>query len=456
LFRQALLGRLILQRGVNTRTAVLGLSVGIVLADSSVVTIALPEILTRYHVELATLAWVLTSFNLALALSALPAAIVARRRPVPVFGLGIVVFAAASLACAFSSSFGGLVAGRAVQGVAGAAVVCAALDLLSQVTGAKASAARIWILAGIAGAAFGPAAGGILTQLLGWESIFFVQGPVMLVGLIALRGARAVPASEPLERPHVWANIALLLISGALVAALFLLVILLINGWRLEPLAAALVVTIMPLAAITATRFSGTITPLWARAASGVVLIAGGLAALGWLPHAGAGWTVPPQLAVGAGLGLALSALTERALAGRSAQVVHGGWTIAARHAGVVLGLLLLTPILTTDLHRNEDNALAAGTAAVLDSRIPPLAKLSVARDILVAVDEAKDEARIPDVQDIVGRRDDRAYVDLASALQDQLDRAVTNSFSRAFLAAALLGLAALVPIVLGRREVSL
>lgn len=396
----------------------------------------------------------LTAFNLALALSALPAAFVARRRPVPVFGIGIIVFSAASLLCALSPSFGWLVAGRAVQGVAGAAVVCAALDLLSHVTGAHAAAARVWILAGIAGAALGPAAGGILTQLLGWESIFFVQAPVMLLGLLALRSVRVVPVLEPVERPHIGANAALLLISGALVAALFLLVILLINGWRLDPLAAGLVVTVMPLAGIAATRFGRTITPLWVRAASGAVLIAGGLSALGWLPHAGAGWTVAPQLFVGAGLGLAVSALSERALAGRSAQAVHGGWTIAARHAGVVLGLLLLTPLFTTDLDKNEDNALAAGTAAVLDSRIPPLDKITVARDIIVAVHDAKDEARIPDVREVVGQHDDPAYSELASELQDQLDRAVTNSFSRAFLAAALLGLLALVPIVLGRREV--
>ena len=81
---------------MRTPIALLGLAVGIVLADSSVVTIALPEILARYDVELATLAWVLISFNLALALSALPAAFAARRRPALVFGLGIVVFAAAS------------------------------------------------------------------------------------------------------------------------------------------------------------------------------------------------------------------------------------------------------------------------------------------------------------------------------------------------------------------------
>jgi MFS family permease len=420
-----------------------------------VVTIALPKILARYDVEIATLAWALTSFNLALAVAALPAAFAARRRPVPVFAAGAVVFAAASLLCAFAPSFGLLVAGRTVQGIAGAAIVCAALDLLSEATGSDARAARIWALAGILGAAFGPAAGGILTQLLRWEAIFVVQAPVILLTAFALIGLRGAPTPEPVERPNVAANAALLLISGALVAALFVLVILLINGWRLDPLAAGLVVTVMPLAAIGSARWGGRIEPPWARAAAGAILIAGGLAALGWLPRAGWGWTVPPQLAVGAGLGLALSALTERALAGRSSQAVHGGWTIAARHAGVVLGLLLLTPIVTTDLERNENDVLAAGTSIVLDSQIEPLEKIGVARDILVAVDDAKQEARIPDVAEVVDAPDDPAYADLVSALQEQLDRAATNTFSRSFLAAALLGLAALVPILLGRRNAS-
>ena len=439
---------------VRPRVGLLGLTVAIVLADSSVVTIALPDILARFDVEIATLAWVLTAYNLALALAAVPAAFVARRRPAPVFGAGVVVFAASSLTCALAPSFEVLVAARTVQGLAGAAVVCSALDLLTGATGDDRAAARIWALAGILGAALGPAAGGILTQLLGWESIFVVQVPLLLVALLALRGAVAPRTPEPAERPHIAANLALLLVSAALVAALFLLVLLLINGWRLDPLAAGLVVTVMPLAAIGAWRYSGRIPSPWVRAACGSILIAGGLAALGWLPHAGAIWTVPPQLAIGAGLGLALSALTERALAGRSAQAVHGGWTIAARHAGVVLGLVLLTPIFTADLERNEKDVLASGTAAVVDSDISPLQKLGVARDILVAVDDAKDEARIPDVSHIVGTEDE-AHKDLASKLQEQLDRAATNTASRSFLAAALIALCALVPILIGRRDVS-
>jgi MFS family permease len=437
------------------RIALLGLSVGLVLADSSVVTVALPDILIRYEVEVSTLAWALISFNIALALAAVPAAWVARRRPTWVFAVANLVLAAASFACALAPSFDVLIAMRAAQGVAGAAVVCAALDLLSEATGDEAAAGRVWALAGIVGASVGPAIGGVLTQLLGWESIFVLQAPVALLGLLALPGVQARPVPAPGGRPRIAANIALLLVSGALVAALFLLVILLINGWRLDPLAAGLVVTVMPLAGIAATRVSSRIEPLWARAASGAILISGGLAALAWLPHAGVLWTVPPQLAIGAGLGLALSALTERALEGRSGQAVHGGWTIAARHAGVVLGLLLLTPIFTADLDTNEKAALSAGTAAVLDSKVSALDKIGVARDVLVAVDEARPEARIPDVKKVVDHRGDPDYADLGDKLQDQLDRAVTNAFSDSFLAAALLGLLALIPILIGRRDVT-
>jgi MFS family permease len=442
--------------GSRIPVVLLGLAVGVVLADSSVVTIALPEILARYEVEIETLAWALTSFNLALALAAVPAALVARRRPAPVFAVGTVVFAGASLTCALAPSFDLLVAARTVQGVAGAAVVCAALDLLAAATRSDAAAAHIWALAGIVGAALGPAVGGLLTQLLGWESIFAAQVPAILITVVALVSVRPEPVLEPLGRPAITPNAALLLVSGALVAALFLLVLLLINGWRLDPLAAGAVVTVMPLAAIAAIRLAAPrITPSWARAASGVILISGGLAALGWLPEAGAAWTVPPQLAVGAGLGLALSALTERALAGRSSQAVHGGWTLAARHAGVVLGLLLLTPIFVADLQRNEDDALSAGTAAVLDSRIPPLDKLKVARNVLVSVDDARAEARVPDIAEVVNEDDDPELADLAASLQDQLDRAATNACSRSFLVAAFLGLLALVPILIRRREVS-
>ena len=236
------------------RSGLLGLAVGLALADSSIVTLALPEILGDFDVGITTVAWVLTSFNLVLALVAVPAAFVARRRPRRAFFAGALVFAAASLACGLAGSFEVLVAARCVQAVGAAFVVVAALDLLAETTGSGPRAARVWVAAGILGAAFGPGAGGILTELLGWRSIFFVQVPLVLVSLAAVRGVAAHPPRASAGRPHLSANAALLLLSGGLVAALFLLVLLLVSGWGMSPAAAGLVVTVLPVAAIAAAR----------------------------------------------------------------------------------------------------------------------------------------------------------------------------------------------------------
>jgi MFS family permease len=436
------------------RSALLGLAIGLALADSSVVTLALPEILGDFDVGITTVAWVLTSYNLVLALLAVPAAYLARRRSRAAFGLGAVVFAGASLACGLAPSFDVLVGARCVQALGGALIVTAALDLLSGGSGDEARAARTWVTAGVLGAALGPAAGGILTQLLGWESIFLVQVPLALGALLAVRQPvpRTVPA--PAGRPHLSANAALFLLSGGLVAALFLIVLLLVEGWGMEPAAAGLVVTAMPVAAVASARLAPRSVGVAMRTACGVVLVAGGLAALALLPRAGWGWTIPPQLLVGAGLGLALGALTERAVAGRSGQVVHGGWTLAARHAGVVLGLLLLAPVLTSALDESRDEAIRAGAAQVLDSDIAPLDKLRLAQNVLDEVDAAEESGELPDVANLFeGLPSTDDYAALLSALQDQLDRAVTNAFSTPFLLAALLALAALVPVAVGRGE---
>jgi hypothetical protein len=209
----------------------------------------------------------------------------------------------------------------------------------------------------------------------------------------------------------------------------------------------------MPLASISAAAVAHRLGSPATRAGAGSILVAGGLAALGVLPGAGWWWTVPPQVLVGAGLGLSLSALTERALHGRSPQAVHGGWTIAARHGGVVLGLLLLTPVFTAALDRNEADALRAGAAAVLDSPIPPGDKLGLAQDVLAQVAAADGE--LPDVAVAFDDRpDEEAYRSLRETLVDELERAVTAAFSGPFLLAALLALSALVPIALGRGKV--
>jgi len=438
------------------RARLLGVAVGLALADSSIVTLALPEILGQFDVAITSVAWVLTSFNLVLALLAVPAAYVSRRRPREAFVSGSLVFAAASLACGLAPSFEVLVGARCVQAVGAALVVTAALDLLARVQGGDEQALRTWVAAGILGAALGPAAGGVLTQVLGWESIFLVQVPLALALLFAVRGVTGRPTRTPAGRPSLTANSALLLVAGGLVAALFLVVLLLVDGWGMSPAAAGVVVTAIPLVAIVVGRLRPSSLGPVQGIACGVILLAGGLVALALMPRAGWGWTIPPQILVGAGLGLTVGGLTEHALRKRPDQVVHGGWTIAARHAGVVVGLVLLAPVLTTALEENRDEAIRAGAAVVLDSEIPPLDKLGVAQDVLAEVDRANDVGELPDVERAFeGRPDDDEWRALVDGLQEQLDRAVTSAFSGPFLLAAALTLCALVPVALMRRRVA-
>jgi MFS family permease len=258
------------------RSSLLGLAIGLALADSSIVTLALPDVLAEFDVGITTIAWVLTSYNLVLAVLAVPAAYVARRGPRGAFAVGAVVFAGASLACGLAPSFEVLVAARCVQAAGGALLVTAALDLLSETTGSETRAARFWVAAGVLGAALGPAAGGVLTQALGWESIFLAQVPLAVVALAAVPGVSSRSLPAPAGRPHVSANAALLLVSGGLVAALFLLVLLLVDGWGMDPAAAGVVVTAMPLAAIATARLaSRAAVDAGVRTASGVILIAG-------------------------------------------------------------------------------------------------------------------------------------------------------------------------------------
>jgi len=438
------------------RARLLGVAVGLALADSSIVTLALPEILGQFDVAITSVAWVLTSFNLVLALLAVPAAYVSRRRPREAFVSGSLVFAAASLACGLAPSFEVLVGARCVQAVGAALVVTAALDLLARVQGGDEQALRTWVAAGILGAALGPAAGGVLTQVLGWESIFLVQVPLALALLFAVRAVTGRPTRTPAGRPSLTANSALLLVAGGLVAALFLVVLLLVDGWGMSPAAAGVVVTAIPIVAIVVGRLRPSSLGPVQGIACGVILLAGGLVALALMPRAGWGWTIPPQILVGAGLGLTVGGLTEHALRKRPDQVVHGGWTIAARHAGVVVGLVLLAPVLTTALEENRDEAIRAGAAVVLDSEIPPLDKLGVAQDVLAEVDRANDVGELPDVQRAFeGRPDDDEWRALVDGLQEQLDRAVTSAFSGPFLLAAALTLCALVPVALMRKRVA-
>ena len=406
----------------------------------------------------------LVSFNLVMALAAVPAALLARRvGPGRAAAVGLAIFAGAGLACGLADNLTTLVLARCVQALGGAAAVTASLELLPATLGSERRAAVVWASAGATGAALGPAIGGALTELVSWQSIFLLQVPLALAAAVPILAvARHEAATGIIEpqlrrpgRPHLWANLALAMVSAAIAAALFLLVLLLIEGWRLTPIGAAVVVTAMPLAALLGSRLAPLVPDARARAAAGAILVSGGLAGLAFLPHAEVALTLPPQLLIGVGLSLVLSALTETALGGRAPQAIHGGWTISARHAGVVVGLLALTPIFTHDIAQQRENAIDAGTAVILDSRVSPLIKIDLAQRISDRLGGEK--GRVPTIgpafQPLPEDPTDRAEVEqLRDELQEQLNRGATHAFSPSFLLAALLGLLALIPIALSRR----
>jgi MFS family permease len=446
------------------RVAALAIAVGLVLADSSIVVLALPQIYRELDTSVAGVTWVLISFNLVMALAAVPAAHLARRvGPGRAAAVGLAVFAGAGIACAASTHLSTLIAARAVQALGGAAAVTAVLELLPATVGSERRAATVWAAAGATGAALGPAIGGLLTELVSWQSIFIIQVPVALAAAVPIlavakhEAATGIVEAEVRRtgRPHVLANLSLAMISAAIAAALFLLVLLLIEGWRLTPIGAAIVVSVMPLFALLGSRLDHMVPSARARAAAGAILVSGGLGGLALLPKAEVALTLPPQIMVGIGLALVLSALTETALSGRAPQAIHGGWTISARHAGVVLGLLALTPIFTSDIAQQQHDAIDAGTAVILDSRVPPLTKLDLAQRIEVQLEG--EGGRVPTIGSAFEPLPDDAeerdqVVQLREELQDQLNRGATHAFSPSFGLAALLGLLSLIPIGLARR----
>jgi MFS family permease len=446
------------------RVSALAIAVGLVLADSSIVVLALPDIYRELDTSVAGVTWVLVSFNLVMALAAVPAAHLARRiGPGRAAAIGLAIFAGAGLACGLAAELSSLIAARCVQALGGAIAVTAVLELLPATVGSERRAVAVWATAGATGAALGPAAGGILTELVSWQSIFLIQAPIAIAaGVPVLAVARHEAATGIIAaelrrtgRPHLLANLALAMVSAAIAAALFLLVLLLIEGWRLSPIGAAIVVSAMPLAALLGARLGPGVGGERARAAAGAILIAGGLGGLALLPEAEVALTLPPQLLVGVGLALVLSALTETALAGRAPQAIHGGWTISARHAGVAVGLIALTPLFTAEIADQRREAIDAGTAVVLDSRVEPLLKLELSQRIEERLEGERGKVPTlgPVFEPLPEDPEDRAdLLVLRDELQDQLDRGATHAFSPSFGLGALASLLALIPIGLARR----
>ena len=450
----------------------LAVTVALVLAASAVVTLALPDILRELDTSVGQVAWVLISFNLVLALGAVPAArLPARGRAAGSSAVGIALFAGASAWCAVAGSIEVLITARCLQAVGGALAVVGCLELLVRLYGERRGVA-VWATAGVVGTATGPFAGGLLTELISWQSIFVVQVPFAVLAVpaaLAVRDPAPVvvgagegwvpPERDPAvpDRPDVRPNITLALLSAALTAALFLLVLLLVEGWSRSPGVAALTVSVVPIAAIAAGPLARLLQPSEeGEVAVGCFLIAGGLVGLAIPPSSDLAWTIAPQALVGLGLGLTVDRLTARAVQLRRPRAEHAGWTIGARHVGVVVGLAVLTPVFTADLQDAQVPAQEAITALVLDAPLQPEDKISVAQALGGAL--TGEQGQVPDLgptfDAVVVEPAERAALDrLEADLDDQLERAATRAFRDSFLAGAGFALLALLVVLVPRRR---
>jgi MFS family permease len=448
---------------VTVRRAVaplLALTVALVLADSAVVTLALPDILVHLQTSVAQVAWVLIAFNLVLGLAAVPSAgVLARVHPQLLTALGIAVFAGSSAWCAAAGSIQVLIAARCLQALGGAFAVLGCLELLVAEYGERRGVAT-WVVAGVVGTATGPVAGGLLTQAFSWQAIFVVQVPCVVLAVPAALAVRRAPTQGPdRHRPALRPNLALALLSAALTAALFLLVLLLVEGWRRSPATAAVTVSVVPLAALAARPLARMLRPPQeVEVASGCFLIAGGLVGLAIPPSADLVWTIAPQALVGLGLGLTVDRLTSSALELRLPRVRHAGWTIGARHVGVVLGLAILTPVFTADLQDAQVPAQEAVTSLVLDAPLHPESKIAVARAL--GDELTSQQGRIPDLHHAFATLDvapsERPTSDrLERDLDAQLTRAATRAFRDSFLIGAGLAILALLVVIAPRRRES-
>ncbi|HUB36038.1 MAG TPA: MFS transporter [Solirubrobacteraceae bacterium] len=201
------------------------------LVDLTIVQVALPRIQRDLGASFTSLQWVIDAYALTLSALILTSGTLAdrigRKR---VFLGGVAIFSLASLACGLSDSATALIAARAVQGIGGAAMFATSLALIAQEFQGpeRGSAIAAWGATVGGAVAVGPLVGGILTDALGWQWIFFVNLPIGAATL-AIAGPRMHNVRDPDAKRLDWAG--LVTFSGALFMLIFALLRGSDEGW---------------------------------------------------------------------------------------------------------------------------------------------------------------------------------------------------------------------------------
>jgi EmrB/QacA subfamily drug resistance transporter len=218
-----------------------------VVLDISIVNVALPSIQRDLGFNTEGLQWIVNAYTLTFAgfllLGGRAADLFGRRR---VFMIGLGGFALASLLGGAAQSQSMLVGARAVQGLCAAVLAPATLTILTTSFSegqARARALGVWSAVSAAGASAGALLGGILTDLLSWRWILFVNVPI---GILALVGARRFLPESRAELAHRHLDVpGAVTVTGGLVALVFSIVRTQTYSWgspeTLVPLSLAIV-----------------------------------------------------------------------------------------------------------------------------------------------------------------------------------------------------------------------
>jgi EmrB/QacA subfamily drug resistance transporter len=165
--------------------------------DLTITNVALPAIGKALDAGTNELQWTIDAYNIVLAgMLVLGGAVADRYGRRRVFLSSYALFALGSLAAAFSSSTGALIASRAVMGLGAAGAIAPALAIIASMypPEKRGRAISAFVVLGATGLAVGPIIGGLLLDHFWWGSVFLVNVPIVAVGVVV--GARTIPESR--------------------------------------------------------------------------------------------------------------------------------------------------------------------------------------------------------------------------------------------------------------------
>ncbi|MGZ3772527.1 MAG: DHA2 family efflux MFS transporter permease subunit [Pseudobdellovibrionaceae bacterium] len=155
--------------------------------DASIVNVSIPAIMADFGSSLDDIEWVITSYMLAFAaLMPLTAWLRDRVGHKKLYIASLIVFTLGSVLCGVAWNLPSMIIARIIQAIGGGAITPTGMAMITETfePHERGKALGFWGMGAVMGPAFGPTVGGYLTKYLGWPSIFWVNLPIGIAGVI--------------------------------------------------------------------------------------------------------------------------------------------------------------------------------------------------------------------------------------------------------------------------------